>query len=78
MNQKNPKYIRLAGLFALGWFFFSYPLLTLFNTSCTLGSIPLLYAYLYLLWAALIVMAWIITRFSKVDQAPNSRDRSPK
>ena len=78
MNNLNPKYVRLAGLFVFGWLLFSYPLLALFNSSRTFGNIPLLYAYLYILWAALIVLAWIITRFSRADQAPNARERSAK
>ena len=78
MNNLNPKYIRLAALFVFGWFLFSYPLLALFNLPRTIGSIPLLFAYLYILWAVLIVLAWIITRFSRADQAPNSRERTAK
>jgi len=54
---------RLVALFLLGWLLFSYPLLSLFNTGGTLWGIPLLYIYLFGVWAALIAaMILVIER----------------
>ena len=47
---------RLVALFILGCLLFSYPLLSLFNTGGTVFGIPLLYAYLFGIWALLIVL----------------------
>ena len=47
---------RLVAVFILGWLLFSYPLLSLFNTGGTVFGIPLLYAYLFGVWALLIVL----------------------
>ncbi|MGB5986597.1 MAG: hypothetical protein WBG37_14930 [Desulfobacterales bacterium] len=76
MGNHHLKYIRLAGLFGLGCLLFSYPLVALFNSPVTIAGIPLLYAYLFLAWGLLIGLAWIITRFSKADQASNPRNRT--
>lgn len=47
---------RLVAVFLLGCLLFGYPLLALFNTGGTVFGIPLLYAYLFGVWAALIVL----------------------
>ncbi|MEW6706766.1 MAG: hypothetical protein AB1430_18105 [Pseudomonadota bacterium] len=46
---------RLVALFVLGCLLFSYPLLALFNVGGSVFGIPVLYAYLFAVWAALIV-----------------------
>ena len=52
---------RLVALCLLGFLFFNYPLLAVFNLQATLFGIPLLYAYCFLAWAALIaLMAWVV------------------
>jgi hypothetical protein len=63
MADQTRRTQRLVALFALGWLLFSYPLLALFNVDGTLLGIPLLYAYLFLAWAALIgLMLLVIER----------------
>ncbi|NRF67630.1 hypothetical protein HLB44_11600 [Aquincola sp. S2] len=47
---------RLVALFVFGCLMFSYPLLSLFNVGGTVLGIPLLYAYLFAVWALLIVL----------------------
>ncbi len=47
---------RLAALCLLGVALFSYPLLAIFNVPGTLFGIPLLYAYFFVAWAALIAL----------------------
>ena len=54
---------RLAALCLLGFALFSYPVLAVFNVPSTVLGIPLLYAYFFVAWAALIVlMALVIER----------------
>jgi len=56
---------RLVALFVLGWLLFSFPLLSLFNTGGTVFGIPVLYAWLFGVWAALIaVMVFVVERSS--------------
>lgn len=51
---------RLVALFALGVLLFSFPLLSLFNISGTVFGVPVLYAYLFAAWAALIVLMILV------------------
>jgi hypothetical protein len=52
-----------VGLFLLGCLLFNYPMLALFNVRATVFGVPLLYAYLFAAWAALIVLvAFIMER----------------
>jgi len=46
----------LLAVFLLGGLLFSYPLLALFNVHASVLGVPVLYAYLLLGWAALIVL----------------------
>ncbi len=56
---------RLVALFLLGWLLFNYPLLSLFAGTVTIAGIPLLYLYLFLVWALLIaLMALVVERRS--------------
>jgi len=40
----------------LGLLLFNYPILALFNVTGTVFGVPLLYAYIFIAWAALIAM----------------------
>ena len=63
-NRTKPSQ-RLVALFVLGWLLFSYPLLALFNGGGSVFGIPLLYAYLFGAWVALIgPMALVVERGS--------------
>ena len=54
---------RLAALFALGCLLFNYPLLAVFDRPVLVAGIPLVYAYLFGAWAALIALAaWVMRR----------------
>jgi len=48
---------RLVVLFLLGCLLFNYPVLVLFNLPTSVMGIPLIYAYLFTAWIALIVLA---------------------
>lgn len=50
---------RLAALFLLGCVLFNFPVLALFNHPGEVFGVPVLYAWLFGVWAALIgLMAW--------------------
>ena len=54
---------RLVAIFVMGCILFNYPILSLFSRSRDLGGIPLLYAYIFGAWIALIgFMAAVIER----------------
>lgn len=63
MNNPNIKIQRLVALFVLGGLLFNYPLLALFNRPVMLGSVPLLYVYVFAAWAVLIgLLALVIEK----------------
>ena len=54
---------RLAAIFLMGCILLNYPILSLFTRPVAIAGIPLLYAYLFGAWAALIgLMALVIER----------------
>ncbi len=60
MSDFESKGQRFVALCMLGILLFNYPILALFNVSGTLFGVPVLYAYMFIAWAAMIaVMAWI-------------------
>jgi hypothetical protein len=63
MIRPNIKGQRLAALFLLGFLLFNYPLLTLFAGSSHVFGIPVLYVYVFAVWALLIgLMALVIEK----------------
>ncbi|MCK5836741.1 MAG: hypothetical protein KAH09_05705 [Desulfobacula sp.] len=56
---------RYTGLFLLGWFLFSYPVLTLFNLPVCLFGIPLFFLYVFTAWSVLIVLIVFCGKLSK-------------
>jgi len=60
--EKKSKTHQFIGLFLLGNFLFSYPILTLFNTTGRVGGIPLFFLYFFFAWALLIVLMIRCTR----------------
>jgi hypothetical protein len=54
---------RFIALCMLGMLLFNYPILALFNVPGSLFGVPILYAYIFLAWAALIgLMALVAVR----------------
>ena len=51
---------RLVALFVLGWLLLNYPLLALFGRLGAVGGVPALYLYLFIAWAALIVLVALV------------------
>ncbi|MCX7171049.1 MAG: hypothetical protein NTY41_12390 [Proteobacteria bacterium] len=65
MNRSRLTGQRLVATFLLGCILLNYPLLFLFDRGDNLFGIPLLYAYIFLAWAGMIVlMAWVVERRS--------------
>jgi hypothetical protein len=60
MNDFESKGQRFVALCMLGMLLFNYPILALFNVSGTLFGVPLLYAYIFIAWAALIASMALI------------------
>ena len=51
---------RLAAVFLLGCLLFNYPLLALFNRAVSVLGVPLLYAYIFMVWLAFIGMVALV------------------
>ena len=63
MGEFETRSERLVALCLLGFLLFNYPLLAVFNVQATVFGIPVLYAYVFLVWALLIaLMALVIER----------------
>jgi hypothetical protein len=54
MSKFEGKGQRFVALSALGLLLFNYPILALFNVPGTIFGVPVLYAYIFVVWAALI------------------------
>lgn len=62
-GHERPVAPRLVALLCLGALAFGYPLLALFNLPGTVLGVPVLYAYLFAAWAALIgLIAAVVPR----------------
>jgi len=60
MTRESIRNRRLVGVFLLGIVFFNYPVLSLFNLSHLVFGIPLLYLYMFFVWAVMIgLIAWV-------------------
>ena len=51
---------RFVALCMLGMVLFNFPILALFNVPGTLLGVPVLYAYLFVAWAALIALMALV------------------
>jgi hypothetical protein len=52
-----------VAVFLLGFLLFTYPLIALFNVAETVFGVPVLYAYVFGAWAALIVLIALAVRW---------------
>ena len=61
--KRNRRSQRLIALACLGGLLLNYPLLSIFNSPRTIWGVPLLYAYLFVVWALLIgLLAVVVER----------------
>ena len=56
-EKKGQRFVALA---MLGMLLFNFPILALFNVSGTLLGVPVLYAYIFMAWAALIALMALV------------------
>ncbi len=68
---------RYVGLFLVGGFLFSYPVLTVFNLNFQLFGIPLFFFYIFFAWSVLIVLIFVCGKIPENLQmmAPENNDR---
>ena len=63
MDKSEKAAPRLIALCMLGCLLFNYPILALFNVPGAVLGIPVLYAYIFTVWALLIaLMALVVER----------------
>jgi len=61
--KEEAKPQRFVALCMLGMLLFNFPILALFNVPGTVLGVPVLYAYIFMAWAALIaLMAFVAER----------------
>ena len=60
MSEFQSKGQRFVGLCMLGLLLFNYPILALFNLSGSVFGVPVLYAYIFIAWAALIALMALV------------------
>ena len=65
MIRPNIKGPRLVALFLLGFLLFNYPLLPLFSGRAEVLGVPLLYAYIFAVWALLIGLMALVAERSR-------------
>jgi presenilin-like A22 family membrane protease len=53
---------RLVAIGALGFLLFGYPILAVFDVSATVLGVPVLWAYVFGSWAAVIVLVALAVR----------------
>ncbi|MCB0563574.1 MAG: hypothetical protein KDD01_04280 [Phaeodactylibacter sp.] len=68
----NDKVFRLLGLFFLALLLFNFPILNLFSQGGSLGSIPVLFVYIFLGWGLLILFTARLVE-SKPEQNNKTR-----
>lgn len=73
MFQHNLTGQRFAAIFILGWILLNYPLLALFNHAGTWYGVPILYAYLFIVWALIIgLLAYVAEKIAEKSSQPES------
>jgi len=58
--SEEKKGSRFVALSMLGMLLFNFPILALFNLPGTLFGVPVLYAYIFMAWAALIALMALV------------------
>lgn len=58
MNERKGQ--RFIALCMLGMVLFNFPALALFNVAGTVLGVPVLYAYIFMAWAALIALMALV------------------
>ncbi len=63
MNRAGTTGARLVATFALGAILLNYPILSIFTRRADVAGVPILYAYVFVVWVLLIgLMALVVER----------------
>ena len=62
MKSSRTRAQRFTYLFIVGVLAFNYPLLSLFDVPRRIFGVPLLYVYIFVVWALLIVLVGVTAR----------------
>jgi hypothetical protein len=63
MKRSDATGQRLAAIFLMGCVLLNYPIISLFGGAREVFGVPLLYAYVFATWVAVIaLMAWVVER----------------
>jgi type IV secretory pathway VirB3-like protein len=65
MTRSAIKGQRLIVLFLFGMLLFNYPLLALFNRPAEVFGVPVLYVYIFGMWALLIILFALVIERSR-------------
>jgi hypothetical protein len=65
MIRSGVKGQRFVAVFLLGCVVFNYPFLYLFNTRGEIFGVPLLYAYIFMAWAAVVLLLALVAERSR-------------
>ena len=68
---------RLLALAIFGVLAFNYPLLSLFDRPALVWGIPLLYLYLFSVWALLLLLLYRVMRRTTAAPGPETGDNGP-
>lgn len=63
MPTRNIKTDRLTGVFLVGAVLLNFPLVSIFNATWTVFSIPVLYFYIFVVWAVIILFLALLNKF---------------
>ncbi|OJJ19530.1 hypothetical protein BKI52_22245 [marine bacterium AO1-C] len=70
--------VKFFFLFLLFMFIFNYPILSIFNTPEKIGSYPLLYVYIFIIWCITIAcIAFVFERHPK-HRPLNDSEENPE
>ena len=58
----EPRRAHLVAAAALGFLLFGYPLVAVFDVPATVLGVPVLWAYLFLAWAAVVALVALAVR----------------
>lgn len=76
MQRDQLRNKRLIFLFLIGYVLFNYPLISLFDLPKVVWGVPLLYGYIFIVWALLIALVGI-TVSPRSQRTTVTQDKSP-
>lgn len=77
MKNDPTNYGRLIAVFFLGVLLWTYPILSLFDYNYLMFGFPLLILYIFVTWAGLIALIFIVTRKPSVNHLSDVYSSKP-